>query len=287
MRRDASTQPGYATEVVATTLDDVLAASSARRQHRAPLLIGVSGLQGSGKSTFARQLANAAAARGVSCGILSLDDFYLGRRTRQQLARDIHPLLATRGVPGTHDVDLLTATITELASASARSPVALPRFDKGRDTRLPPSRWPRVTTPPQLILFEGWCVGLPPQAPDALTQAINALERMEDRDGVWRHWVNAQLGNAYARLWQRLDRLVVLEAPDFAVVTRWRDEQEDALRQRCAPQAMNAAALRRFLMHYERLSRHALRELPARADLRLLLRRDRTVLAVAHTTSRD
>ena len=285
MRRDASTQVGFDAAVVDATLDSLLSRWSARRRKNAPLLVGISGLQGSGKSTFTRQLAVAAAARNVRAEALSLDDFYLGRRARQQLARSIHPLLATRGMPGTHDVDLLTATITALASASARDPIALPRFDKGRDTRLPPSRWSRVTVPPQMILLEGWCVGLPPQAPNALARAINVLEREDDPDGAWRRWVNAQLEHTYAPLWQRLDRLILLQAPDFAVVARWRDEQEDALRQRQASRAMDAAVLRRFLLHFERLSRHALRDLPTHADLRLLLRRDRTVRGFARTTS--
>ena len=106
---------------------------------------------------------------------------------------------------------------------------------------------------------------------------LNVLERDEDRDGRWRRWVNAQLFGAYASLWRQLDKLIVLEAPNFAVVARWREEQERALRQRSAPHTMDGAALRRFLMHYERLSRHALRELPAHADLRIVLGDDREV----------
>lgn len=209
--------------------------------------------------------------------MLALDDFYLGRRGRARLAREAHPLLATRGVPGTHDPALLGRVLDELARASARHPARIPRFDKGRDTRLPPSRWRSVDQPPHLILLEGWCVGVPAQEPHELAAPINALERTEDRDGRWRGWVNARLGADYAALWRRLDRLLVLEAPDFAVVRRWRDEPERALRLRRAPQAMDASALRRFVMHYERLSRHALRVLPERADLRVLLNADRTL----------
>ncbi len=277
MRRDASTQAGFAPAVVDVALQSLHAWLRAQRPRRTPLLVGVSGLQGSGKSTFARQLAQAATARGMRTEALSLDDFYLGRRARRQLAGTIHPLLATRGVPGTHDLDLLISTIAALAAVRADRPLALPRFDKGHDTRLPPSRWRRVRSTPRLILLEGWCVGLPAQPAAALARAINRLEREDDRDGTWRRWVNAQLGDMHARLGQRLDRLILLEAPDFAVVSRWRDEQERVLRQRHAPLAMDAPALRRFLLHYERLSQHALRELPAHADLRFLLRRDRTV----------
>lgn len=278
MRSDASTQVGYDPTVIAATLDWLLAGLRSRR--RAASLVGLSGLQGSGKSTFARQLGVAANARGVTTQVLAIDDFYFGRRERARLARDVHPLLMTRGVPGTHDLDLLQRTLDDLACASARTPVRIPRFDKGRDTRLPPSRWRAIDTPPRLVLLEGWCVGVPAQTAHALVRPLNALERDEDRDGRWRCWVNAQLADQYERLWRRLDRLIVLEAPDFAVVSRWRDEQERAVRVRGAPHAMDRAGLRRFVMHYERLSRHALRALPAQADLRIVLGDDRSVRRV-------
>lgn len=278
MRGDASTQGGYPDRVV----DTILGALFARlRGKRTPWLAGLSGLQGSGKSTLARQLAAAAQARGVSCLVLSLDDFYLGRRERQRLARDVHPLFATRGVPGTHDLGLLLRTLHALRYATAEEPARVPRFDKGRDTRVPPSRWRCVTLPPRLILLEGWCIGVPAEPERALRRACNALERDEDGDRRWRHHVNDALAHGYARLWSRLDALVLLEAPGFGVVARWRDEQERSLRRRGAPQAMGRARLARFLMHYERLSRIALRELPARADVRLQLDGQRRVVKVA------
>lgn len=238
-------------------------------------MVGLSGLQGSGKSTLAAQLAAAARARGAEAQVLSLDDAYLGRRDRNRLARDVHPLLRTRGVPGTHDVALLLATIEALRHASAARPARLPRFDKGTDTRLPPSRWRRVTRRPALIVIEGWCLGVPPESDAALAVPVNALERREDRDGRWRRYVNAQLAGEYARLNARLDCLVMLQAPEWSVVTRWRSEQEQALHRRGAPRAMDAPALRRFLMHYERISRHALAVLPARADAVVPLDRKR------------
>ena len=277
MREDASTRSAYPEAVVAATINAALGRLRARR---APWLVGLSGLQGSGKSTFARQLATAANARGVSCVVLSLDDFYLGRRARRGLARAVHPLFATRGVPGTHDLDLLSRTLSALRRASARTPASLPRFDKGRDTRLPPSRWRRVTSPPRLVLLEGWCVGVPAQREAALHRPLNALECDEDRALQWRRHVNRELAHGYAALWRKLDALIVLQAPSFDVVARWRDEQEGALRRRGAPQAMDRKALARFLMHYERLSRVALRELPALADLCLRLDPRRRVVGM-------
>jgi len=268
MRRDASTQIGYDRRVVEALLDALLAWLSAKR---GPWLAGLSGLQGSGKSTLARQLAAAAAARGIPTQVLALDDFYLGRRERARIARQTHALLATRGVPGTHDLALLGRTLHALESATPSRPARVPRFDKGRDTRLPPSRWTRISAPPRLILLEGWCVGVPAQNLRQLARAYNDLERNEDTDRHWRAWVNTQLAGDYARIWNKLDALIVLAAPDFTIVERWRDEQERALRKRHAPRAMSPAMLRRFLMHYERISRHALRTLPALADVLVML----------------
>jgi D-glycerate 3-kinase len=283
MRRDASTQIGYDRAMVDAVLDAILARLPPRR---ASWLVGLSGVQGSGKSTLARQLAAAASRRGVRTQVLALDDFYLGRRERARLARKTHALLATRGVPGTHDLALLDGTLRALKSATTARPARIPRFDKGSDTRLPPSRWPRVTAAPRLILLEGWCVGVSAEDAGRLARPVNDLERIDDADGRWRAWVNARLAGDYKRLWRRLDALVALLAPDFAIVQRWRDEQERTLRRRRAPHALAPAMLRRFVMHYERLSRHALRTLPAIADVLVTLDEARRVRTIRVTGAR-
>lgn len=281
MNRDRITQVGYA-EAVAAAIVTLGGAGGRRRT-----IIGISGLQGSGKSTLAAQVVRAVRRDGRTALAMSIDDFYLGRAARARLARDVHPLLATRGVPGTHDIGLLLRTLDALQSASAMHPAFVPRFDKGLDTRLPPSRWRRVTVVPDLIILEGWCIGVPPQAPSAWRRPLNRLERDEDADARWRGWVNEQLAQLYVPLWRRLDRLVLLQPPGYDVVRRWRDEQERALRARTAPRALTPAALRRFLMHYERLSRHALRTLPALADLRIVLDSQRRVRRVVRRDARS
>jgi D-glycerate 3-kinase len=265
MRNDI-TQAGYADDVVAAVIGVAM-----RKRRRRPVLLGLSGLQGSGKSTLAAQVVGTAKRDGLAALAMSIDDFYLGRAARLRLARTVHPLLATRGVPGTHDVELLQQTLDALAAATPEQPARVPRFDKGRDTRLPPSSWRRRSGVPDLIVLEGWCIGVPPQSAAALRTPVNRLERDEDQDARWRGWVNAQLAQHYMPLWRRLDGLVMLQAPGYEIVRRWRDEQERALRLRHAPRALTPAALRRFLMHYERLSRQALKALPAIADLRVVL----------------
>lgn len=223
----------------------------------------VSGLQGTGKSTLAAQLVAAARERGVRALALSVDDFYLGRRERLRLGRTVHPLCATRGPPGTHDVPLACEVLDAL---SARVPCRLPRFDKIADRRLPPSRWP-VARGVDLVVFEGWFLEVPPQPEVALRTPINALERDEDRDGTWRRWANDALARDYPALWARLPRLLFLQPPGFEVVPEWRWQQECTL-QAAHPgrRAMDHAQVMRFVQFFERTSRHALATLPAIAD---------------------
>jgi D-glycerate 3-kinase len=248
---------------------------------RRPYVLGLSGLQGSGKSTLARHMKELAEARGWPTVVLSLDDFYYARSDREALAQNVHPLLRTRGVPGTHEVELLLSVLAALPQASARLPVRYPRFDKSRDTRVGPSNWAKVTVPPRLVIVEGWALGIRPQTEAALAQPVNALEREEDADGRWRRWVNKQL-RSYQPLWRRFDALIVLQAPTWDVVRHWRGQQEQHLRQRRAPLAMDDAALERFIAHYERLSRHALATLPEQADSVVEFNDERRVVAVHH-----
>lgn len=243
-----------------------------RRDGDPPLVLGLCGAQGSGKSTIAARLA----ARFERSAILSLDDLYLTRAGRLRLAREVHPLFATRGVPGTHDVALGLATIAAVRRGEA---VALPRFDKAIDDRAPVAGWPCAPRDCALLIFEGWCVGARPQAPVDLAAPVNALEAREDADGVWRRYVNAALASDYAALFAPLDLLALLVPPDWPTVLRWRTEQEAALRRTRGAGAgvMDDTALVRFVSHYERLTRHIWREMPARADLCLHLAPDRSL----------
>lgn len=244
-----------------------------------PLVLGICGAQGSGKSTLAAALAEDLARSGKACAVLSLDDLYLTRAERQRLGREVHPLLATRGPPGTHDVDLGIAVLDALRAGTA---VRLPRFAKAKDDRCDPSAWPEVTGQCDVVLFEGWCVGARPQPTEALAEPFNRLEAAEDGDGTWRRFVNTALGGPYQDLFARVDRLVLLQAPGFDVVMDWRLEQEEELRARSpdAPGLMSREQVARFISHYERITRHILEEMPDRADLVLRLDAGRKPVAM-------
>jgi D-glycerate 3-kinase len=266
-------------EALAGHLLDQYAGRIARS--RRPYILGLSGLQGSGKSTLARVMKLQAEARGWATEVLSLDDFYYSRSDREALAHQVHPLLRSRGVPGTHEIELLLSVLAALPHASDKLPVTHPRFDKGRDTRIPPSRWPRVTRPPKLVIVEGWALGIRPQLQATLDVPVNELERTEDADGSWRHWVNKQL-RGYQPLWRKFDALIVLQAPSWEIVRDWRGEQEQELLARHAPLAMDAVAMKQFLAHFERLSRHALATLPALADSCVEYDDERHVTGLSH-----
>lgn len=247
------------------------------------VVLGVSGAQGSGKSTLAAALHQEMTAAGVPTVTLSLDDIYRTRAEREQLAATIHPLLITRGVPGTHDVALGLRTIDALARGE---PVRLPRFDKARDDRRPADQCDMAPAGTRLLVFEGWCVGARAQDPAQLAQPINALEAGEDHDGRWRHHVNAALAGDYPALWSRLHALAMLRAPGFASVLHWRQQQEAALRATAgqAPGVMSDAEVARFVAHYERLTRHLLIDLPTIADLILDLDNDRHMTGITYCT---
>lgn len=239
-----------------------------------PLVVGVCGAQGSGKSTLAALLVRLLAARGLRTATLSLDDLYLPRAARERLAREVHPLLRTRGVPGTHDPTLGLAVLDALARPG---PTPLPRFDKAADDRAPQTEWPLFEGPADVVLLEGWCVGARPQSPEALAAPVNALEAAEDPDGAWRAYANDALAGPYRALFDRIDRLVLLTAPDFATVRAWRGEQELKLRARLAAEgrdaarSMDDAALDRFLAHYQRVTEWIAQDLPAIADIAVTL----------------
>jgi D-glycerate 3-kinase len=259
-------RPGFAPALVDAILDDALGGDGAPGLATFPRVYGIAGLQGSGKSTLAAQMASAGSVRGLTVVVLSIDDFYLTRRERQALGRLVHPLLATRGPPATHDLSLACATLDRLREFSSGDCLTLPRFDKIGDRRLPPSRWPQVRQKPDLIVFEGWFLKVPPEKNEALVEPVNVLERVEDSDGRWRRYCNTALA-AYEPLWQRIDRLCWLRGPDFEVVPAWRWQQEQSLRAKSPGRsAMSRAEIERFVLLFERVSRQAQRRLGDIAD---------------------
>ena len=212
-----------------------------------PALIGVAGAQGSGKTSVCERLAAENQGRFAQ---FSIDDLYLDRAQRAELAKRTHPLFVTRGPPGTHDIALARATIEALMSAGADTKTPLPRFDKIKDAMKPRAEWPIIRGRPQAILIDGWCLGA---LPVAISAPANAVEE-EDANGLWRETQNQFLRTSYADWFARFDAIVYLRAPSWDIVRRWRGQQEVTLRAR-ALSAEEEAWIDRFILHYETITR--------------------------------
>lgn len=260
-----------------------------------PILVALSGCQGSGKSTFAAALELQIQEKHKQTSLtLSIDDFYLRHEERRRLAEEVHPLLSTRGVPGTHDIALLLKTLDQLQFS--RETVAIPRFDKASDDRLPPELCEKQFAPINIILLEGWCMGVQAQSESELALAVNELESDEDPDGVWRRYVNQQIQLNYQGLNDRADVMVMLKAPSFDCVYGWRLEQEQKLASRhsleklssqraqssLSNKIMSPEDIRRFVQFYQRHTLGILQQLPGRSHCLYSLDCERNITDLRH-----
>lgn len=236
-----------------------------------PLVVGISGAQGSGKSSLAKALQQLWLAQGVESDVVSLDDYYLEPTGRFKRAQLWHPLFAERGVPGTHDTALLLSQLQAFKRGEAQ---CWRRYDKGLDCIARPSE----KTKARLLILEGWCVGLQPQAEKALLSPINLLEQLQDTDALWRRKVNQQLATDYQQIWRESDGLIWLNAPDWKAVCRWRAWQELPLQQRGLGKSPDE--LEHFMLYFERLTCESWQQLPDRADFILNLDQDHKLLSL-------
>ena len=254
-----------------------------------PLVIGINGAQGAGKSTLFN-LLEVTLSEGFGLRVVgfSIDDLYKTRANRAELAETVHPLLLTRGVPGTHDVELGIEILDSLIHANDNTVTRIPVFDKSIDDRCPDYVWQEWIGRADIIILEGWCVGASSQPDEALSEPVNQLERDEDAEGIWRRYANEQLKLHYAELFSRLDLLIMLQVPSMQAVFEWRSLQEKKLAERVQYihdqqqptehlRIMNEQQIVRFIQHYERLTRAMLQQMPDEADLVLKLNQNHKI----------
>lgn len=260
----------------------------AKKKSPETFMVSFNGAQGSGKSTITAFLRLILTHHfKLNTVEVSIDDFYLTRADRLQLASDVHPLFETRGVPGTHDVKLVIDTINCLQCCSQDAPCAIPQFDKASDDRKPEAEWPIIKNQVDIILFEGWCNHAPVDSDRQLEQAINDLERDEDSEGLWRSYANQQLAEYHRQIFDQAGLLIYLQVPSFEKVYEWRGLQEQKLARDSAQKnnaVMNEQQLQRFIQHYERITRRCLEKLPAQADIVLQLN-DQHIIESIHTAT--
>ncbi|WP_286233996.1 kinase [Thalassotalea sediminis] len=261
-------------------LADTLAAQ--QKHYTSPFFVGINGCQGSGKSTMSAFIA-AYLAQEYQLNVinLSLDDFYLSKKARKILAEQTHPLLATRGVPGTHDIKKLKHTLVALKHGETG--IYLPAFDKAMDDLKHVLDWPYVEARPNIVLLEGWCWGVTGQSKAELSIDANPLEQQKDADGVWRNYVNDQLETYYQPLYVFFDYWVMLAAPSFDAVYQWRLEQEEKLavnQDSKQTNIMSAQQIKDFIAYFQRLTEHGLSTLPSRMNYQLVLDDNRSIKQV-------
>ena len=229
-------------------------------------IIGLTGGQGSGKSTISNILKIILKEHfHLETVIFSIDDFYKTFKERKIMSKKISPLFLTRGVPGTHNIRMLQNCIQNIKKNKFKK-MFIPKFDKSMDDRSSRNKWLKVKKKPNIVIFEGWCVGVTPQKNKDLNTPINKLEKDKDKKKVWRKKVNMEIENNYYKIFNLIDKLIFLKVPSFKYVFKWRLLQEKKLRIISkGKKTMTDQQISNFIMFYERLTKHMLKILPKKA----------------------
>ena len=237
-------------------------------------ITGLAGGQGAGKSTIAQVLKLILEIKyNLNVVCFSIDDFYKTLSERTSLAKNVNKLFKTRGVPGTHDANLIKKIFIKLTKKNF-SPVLVPCFDKSSDDRFPKKYWQKIKQQPNIIIFEGWCVGAGPQRNKDLLKPINILEKKQDLDLKWRSRVNNELKTIYKKIFSKINMLIFLKVPNFECVYKWRLLQEKKLQLTSkGKKIMSPLQVREFIMYYERITIQMLKDLPNKAHVVLYLDR--------------
>ena len=237
-------------------------------QNKKTKVIGLTGGQGSGKSTISNILKIILKKKfNLDTVVFSIDDFYKTLHERKNMSKKINHLFLTRGVPGTHDTKLLYKCLKNLKKNSFKN-FFIPRFDKSIDDRYIKKKWTKVLKKPNIVIFEGWCVGAKPQKNADLIKPVNELEKLEDKKLVWRKKVNNELKNDYKKIFNLIDNLIFLKVPSFNHVYKWRLLQEKKLKKSSkGKKIMNSKEIKKFIMFYERITCNMMQTLDSKAKI--------------------
>jgi len=249
------------------------------RQKGDTLFIGFSGGQGSGKTTIAEILKiilKKFFKRNVH--VSSIDDFYKTLKEREKMANAIHPLFKTRGVPGTHDINLIKNFFNFIKKKKFKK-IKLPKFDKSKDNRLSKKYWFNIKKKPEIIILEGWCVGAKPQLNLSIKKPKNNLEKYEDKELIWRKHVNQKLKKEYKKLFMMIDHFIFMKIPSFKMVFKWRLLQEKKLKKKSYlhKKIMSYNEVKRFIMFYERITLQMIKDLSKSASIIMLLKNNHQI----------
>jgi len=248
------------------------------------LFLGLSAGQGSGKTTVAailRIILKIFFKRNVC--IISIDDFYKTLEERNKMSKQKHPLFKTRGVPGTHDINVIKNFFISVKKKNFKS-IILPKFNKSLDDRFTKRYWHKIYKKPDIVILEGWCVGAKPQSNFSLKKPINALEKNEDQYLIWRKFVNEKLKNEYKKVFSMIDYYIFMKIPNFKMVFKWRFLQESKLKKKSyyGKKIMPYSGIRRFIMFYQRITLQMVKDLSKSASVVMLLKKNHEVKKVLY-----
>ena len=248
---------------------------SKKVKNKKPYFVGLAGGQGTGKTTIS-SIIKIILEKYFKLKVfkVSIDDFYKTRKERINLAKKIHPMLLTRGVPGTHDIQMMLDFFKKAKSKNFKK-IKLPNFNKAIDDRFPKKNWYNVNGRPDVIIFEGWCVGARSEANNTLRKPINSLEKANDSKLIWRKYVNQQLKNKYKKLYSQLNCMIYLKAKNFSLLQKWRLKQEHKLwlktKKKTNHKVMSKVDVINFMQTYQRITQNMFRYMPKYASIILNL----------------
>ena len=242
---------------------------SAKAEKKRPYFVGLAGGQGTGKTTIS-SLIRIILTKYFRLNVfrISIDDFYKTRKERINLSKRVHPMLLTRGVPGTHDINMMLNFFRKSKSKKFKR-LKLPTFNKAIDDRYNKKKWYDLKKRPDVIIFEGWCVGAKSEKNTTLNKAINSLERAKDQKKIWRKHVNHQLKSKYKNLYSQLNCLIYLKAKNFSLLQKWRLKQERKLwvKSKVKSKIMSRGDVLNFMQTYQRITQNMFRNMPKYASV--------------------
>ena len=248
---------------------------SKKANKKSPYFVGLAGGQGTGKTTIS-SLIRIILTKYFKLNVfrISIDDFYKTRKDRINLSKRVHPMLLTRGVPGTHDINMMLSFFKKAKSKKFKR-LKLPTFNKAIDDRFNKKKWYDLKDKPDVIIFEGWCVGAKSEKNITLKKTINTMEKTKDQKQIWRKYVNHQLKSKYKNLYSQLNCLIYLKAKNFSLLQKWRLKQERKLwlksKSKLNLKIMSKRDVLNFMQTYQRITQNMFRYMPKYASIILNL----------------
>ena len=261
---------------------------SKKANSKKPYFVGLAGGQGTGKTTIS-SIVKIILEKYFKLKVfkISIDDFYKTQKERLNLSKKIHPMLATRGVPGTHDIQMMLSFFKKVKSKNFKK-IDLPNFNKAVDDRFPKNDWYKIKEKPDVIIFEGWCVGAKSEQNKTLKKPINLLEKVNDQKLVWRKHVNQQLKTKYKRLYSQLNCMVYLKAKSFSLLQKWRLKQERKLLLKTKKSSNHKIMSKRdvinFMQTYQRITENMFKKMPKYASIILNLNSNHQIKSAIYKT---